>query len=244
MLAIATLLPAPFARASGRYCERSTDLCWRCADIEFPAAIPCSDASMCGPGMLCVDQSGTPTCFDPVTVCCAAAPCETAPGCMAAASSCGDVEGDGRFDHCTFLSPCGEDAGTPTDAGPPADAGPPDDAGTTSDAGSTGDAGPTGDAGEDASVPEDAGAAEDAATPADAGAPSDAGTVRDAGDALRDGGGATSPDATIGPDGGSAPADDGGCGCSVPGTSCHTTPLVLGLLAPVLLCAFRRARRL
>ena len=107
---------ASAAHAGGRYCERRTDLCWDCADIQFPAEIPCTDPSGCSGGELCVNQSDVPTCFTPTEYCCASAPCETAPGCSGSASSCGDVEPDGRFDHCTFLSDCP----------PPPDGGPPD----------------------------------------------------------------------------------------------------------------------
>src|SRR5690349_11882651 len=77
------------ARADGRYCERTSPMCWDCADITFPAATPCSAPMGCAPGELCVDQSGVPTCFTPTAYCCEGPPCTIPPGCPGAGSACG-----------------------------------------------------------------------------------------------------------------------------------------------------------
>jgi hypothetical protein len=230
LLVALTLAVASPARADGRYCEREDAVCWRCADIVVPAEIPCSDASACAAGELCVEQSGSPACFAPTTYCCATTPCEIPPGCPGAASSCGDTDGDGRNDQCTFLNDCG-DAGTmPADAGP-ADGGSLDagagDAGPSDDGGSEGDAG---------AAEEDAGAVEE-----DAGSSSDAGTRdagrRDAGEPPSDGGPVPMDGSTVVP----PPRDDGGCGCSTPGaTPAGALPLALFFLVSAVARVGRR----
>ena len=81
----------------GRYCERRTTDCWDCADITFPAEIPCV-VDACAPGDLCVIEDGTETCFGPSRVCCPAGescdppsqsfPCD--PCCRPDCTFCGD----------------------------------------------------------------------------------------------------------------------------------------------------------
>jgi len=226
------LLAPSSASAGGRYCERVDALCWRCADIAFPAAIPCTNPSACDPDdTLCVDQSGVTTCFTPTPYCCASAPCETAPGCLGAGSSCGDVEGDGRFDHCTFLSDCG-DGGTASDAGP-ADAG-------AGDAGGS-DAGPM-DAGAGDAGPSDAGPADAGASDSDGGSAMDAAGPVDGGAPAPDGGRAIDGGVSRADGGGSPRKDDGGCGCAVPGRS-PPPPLLVAMLVAMLVAVLVAGRR-
>lgn len=87
----------------GRQCERTSERCWRCADISFPAKIPCSQTSPCSG--VCVEQNGAPQCLATGEFCCSKPPCDRPPGCDAA-SSCGSREAGGPMTSCTFLSPC------------------------------------------------------------------------------------------------------------------------------------------
>jgi hypothetical protein len=105
--------PPAAPKNRGRHCIRAGESCWRCADIEFPASVPCT---LPGCNGVCVERSGTKVCADAKRWCCAdGEACSVPPGCDAA-SSCSDTEGDGRTDSCTFLSYC---ANTEPPATPP-----------------------------------------------------------------------------------------------------------------------------
>jgi len=68
---------------------------------ELPESFACDG--------VCVIQGGSPRCLAARRYCCdEGESCEKPPGC-GAASSCGDREGDGRMDSCTFLSRCGKE---------------------------------------------------------------------------------------------------------------------------------------
>lgn len=202
--------------ADGRYCERRTSLCWDCADISFPAAIPCADASACTALDLCVDQDAAPACLPSTYVCCDQAPCERPPQCPDPANSCG---GDGGTNaYCTFLSSCpAMDASVRPD-------------GAALDAGA--------DAGADGS-PSDASASDAASSD---GSPFDASGGSSPPPSADSGASTTRPEARDGAadDAGTLPAEDG-CSCDVAGGT--GTPVGAVALAALALAAVTRRRR-
>lgn len=148
------------ARAQLRYCERRSETCWACADVEAGFAIPCA-GTPCPDGQLCVTREGSPECHASTLLCCETAECAFPPGCEGAARACGTPAEPTEPETCTFLSPCPEPL-------------PMLDAGVTLDAGTSR---------QDANASDlDAAIAEDASTPPDAGMP----PPRDAGSARMD----------------------------------------------------------